>query len=394
MDLELAEDLEEALEGVDPVEFLLADPDLKGVAEEIWGLVNHEDDSDRFEDVTATELAVDNICEQNEPQCHPDESSSGISSETAASPESSSGSPWSDASSPALPAETSSVAKRQPVGSRNASCVACDQPARGFKYHGAVVCNSCRAFFARSIKGSAYKDFMCAKGDNMCKLNSKSWVTCQKCRFERCLEVGMKLPGRKHPIVAHVCTTDTKGHVNPGQEKAGAIKRNDKSCVCGGYGEAFVEKAKRLLEPTHTWTVDEKHTMEELISSQGKQGSVNFSNLIRSNLDLFEASMRFFFEGKSYPLKMQKMTENYLLYLAKDNPEAFQGFNTNRLKSKDASRLVLGNFPIISEYVNAYNMNKKKGYKEEVQGYIKGLIAQCEGDTEFKDAIQGIVSKV
>ncbi len=66
MDSDLVEDLEEALEGVDPVEFLLADPDLMGVAEEVWGLINcqEEDGSSRFEDVTATEPAVDGI-EQN-----------------------------------------------------------------------------------------------------------------------------------------------------------------------------------------------------------------------------------------------------------------------------------------------------------------------------------------
>ncbi len=48
------EDLEEALEGVDPVEFLLADPLLHGVAEDLWNLSDSQDANGEIPDLLAT----------------------------------------------------------------------------------------------------------------------------------------------------------------------------------------------------------------------------------------------------------------------------------------------------------------------------------------------------
>ncbi len=71
-------------------------------------------------------------------------------------------------------------------------CAVCSACASGFRYYGAVVCNSCRAFFTRANRKEAHKKFTCSGGgNNDCAVRSKSWRSCQRCRFEKCLNAGM-----------------------------------------------------------------------------------------------------------------------------------------------------------------------------------------------------------
>ncbi len=394
MDSDLVEDLEEALEGVDPVEFLLADPDLMGVAEEVWGLINcqEEDGSNRFEDVTATEPAVDGI-----EQDHLYDNGAGLSLEMGvASPASSSGSPWSDASSPAQPVDTKSKrsAPRKRHGRRTvgATCLACDRPARGYHYYGVVVCNSCRAFFARAIKDDAYKNFICEIGgiENACCTNTKS---CQKCRFNLCLKIGMTIPDGESSKTAN-CSKTHNENVNLENKRVAVVNDRNNEELCAGYGNIVVQQARRLLQLADTLTEDEKLAMQDLTARQVKLAYISIANLVRSNINIFVAAMEFFYEGKSYPLEMHKQTEDYMLYHSANNREALNEFPLNKLKKKDVSKLIMANFPLAAEYVNAYNMNKRTGVKEQVEDYINTLINEGEGDKEFKEVIRDIYSKV
>eukprot|EP00095_Tigriopus_kingsejongensis_P005278 snap_masked-scaffold464_size163657-processed-gene-0.15 protein:Tk05278 transcript:snap_masked-scaffold464_size163657-processed-gene-0.15-mRNA-1 annotation:"nuclear receptor subfamily 1 group i member 2-like" len=59
-------------------------------------------------------------------------------------------------------------------------------------HYGALTCYSCRAFFRRSLQKTRKPEFKCFKvGD--CDITPKSRRKCQKCRFQKCLEVGMKI---------------------------------------------------------------------------------------------------------------------------------------------------------------------------------------------------------
>ena len=46
----------------------------------------------------------------------------------------------------------------------------------------------CRAFFRRGIT----RNYSCVRGDNMCQVNSITRTNCKRCRYARCLAVGMK----------------------------------------------------------------------------------------------------------------------------------------------------------------------------------------------------------
>jgi len=69
-----------------------------------------------------------------------------------------------------------------------AQCLICNGPAAAHQHYGAVCCYSCRAFFRRGITRS----YVCVRGDDLCQVNSITRTNCKRCRYARCLEVGMK----------------------------------------------------------------------------------------------------------------------------------------------------------------------------------------------------------
>lgn len=69
-----------------------------------------------------------------------------------------------------------------------AQCLICNGPAAAHQHYGAVCCYSCRAFFRRGITRS----YVCVRGDDLCQVNSITRTNCKRCRYARCLAVGMK----------------------------------------------------------------------------------------------------------------------------------------------------------------------------------------------------------
>ena len=57
------------------------------------------------------------------------------------------------------------------------------------------ICPSCRGFFQRSVKSELFKVFKHAAipPETICVIDSKTRKSCKKCRFEKCLEVGMNI---------------------------------------------------------------------------------------------------------------------------------------------------------------------------------------------------------
>jgi len=70
-------------------------------------------------------------------------------------------------------------------------CKVCGDPAARHIHYGAVSCFSCRAFFRRSIQNKTANTYVCRKIKE-CQITSKTRKTCQYCRYQRCLSVGMK----------------------------------------------------------------------------------------------------------------------------------------------------------------------------------------------------------
>lgn len=69
-------------------------------------------------------------------------------------------------------------------------CQVCGDKAKSFHF-GGLSCDSCKAFFRRSVHNDAYKGFHCVYQRN-CEISISSRKSCQACRFKKCLAIGME----------------------------------------------------------------------------------------------------------------------------------------------------------------------------------------------------------
>ena len=106
-------------------------------------------------------------------------------------PSSTGGMEGSLASSPSSAVVTSSVAG----GREKTLCLVCSVVSDNHHIHyGALACFSCRAFFRRAHNksgGSSDPPNYICKHDGKCDITSKNRKKCQKCRYDKCIEIGM-----------------------------------------------------------------------------------------------------------------------------------------------------------------------------------------------------------
>lgn len=106
---------------------------------------------------------------------------------------------------------------------RPQNCQVCGFPCPRHRFYGGVTCNSCRVFFRRCVQSGGYKVFFC-QYDNACEIDSKSWKSCQACRFHRCVsEAGMR--------VELVATEPREKNWSSAKAKAAAKKRGEVAIV-------------------------------------------------------------------------------------------------------------------------------------------------------------------
>jgi hypothetical protein len=69
-------------------------------------------------------------------------------------------------------------------------CHVCGDRAIAHMHYGGICCYSCKAFFRRAVQNGKDKAYKCKK-DSDCEVSVNTRRGCQKCRFEKCREIGM-----------------------------------------------------------------------------------------------------------------------------------------------------------------------------------------------------------
>lgn len=67
-------------------------------------------------------------------------------------------------------------------------CVVCGDNATGFHYR-AMTCEGCKGFFRRTIQKKL--TYTCKFNNNCNVMHKQNRNSCQKCRFDKCIEGGM-----------------------------------------------------------------------------------------------------------------------------------------------------------------------------------------------------------
>lgn len=111
------------------------------------------------------------------------------------------------------------------------ACTVCGAPASAHHHYGAVVCYPCRAFFRRGTT----KNFQCRTGKFSCPLEQAVKNRCRGCRYEKCLQVGMK--------PAMVDATLVKKNINGAKKKG---KRSHELLIEGDNDPLDLSRASAL----------------------------------------------------------------------------------------------------------------------------------------------------
>lgn len=82
-------------------------------------------------------------------------------------------------------------------------CPVCGDKVSGYHY-GLLTCESCKGFFKRTVQNK--KVYTCV-ADRSCHIDKTQRKRCPYCRFQKCLEVGMKLEGKTTYYLKCVNTT-------------------------------------------------------------------------------------------------------------------------------------------------------------------------------------------
>nr|CAI5865470.1 unnamed protein product [Callosobruchus analis] len=75
----------------------------------------------------------------------------------------------------------------------NSPCPICGDKISGFHY-GIFSCESCKGFFKRTVQNR--KNYLCLRGAQ-CPVTVATRKKCPACRFDKCLQCGMKLEGKE-----------------------------------------------------------------------------------------------------------------------------------------------------------------------------------------------------
>ena len=73
-------------------------------------------------------------------------------------------------------------------------CPVCGDKVSGYHY-GLLTCESCKGFFKRTVQNK--KVYTCV-AERSCHIDKTQRKRCPYCRFQKCLEVGMKLEGQSN----------------------------------------------------------------------------------------------------------------------------------------------------------------------------------------------------
>ncbi len=261
------------------------------------------------------------------------------------------------------------------------TCTVCAKHSKCYKYYGTMTCTSCREFFSRSIKGGAYKTFLCRDpvANSSCSINSKSWISCRSCRFNQCLAAGMAIPETLKVNESYL--TDNSAHEQATHRLIETEQRND-----------LVIKVKGLVQPSLIITGEEKLIIQQLSLNSIDLATKIVSGLCSNNIDVFGDVLKHMFYGDMYPMSMKKRVEEYMMFCITEIYTRDNLPPRDSLKTSDRFRLLKGNIPIINEYYSAIRLGKRLDFGCNVKSYVHFL--SKNQDKHVQERIRTMYSQV
>ena len=111
------------------------------------------------------------------------------------------------------------LGEEKPGDNSLVECPICGEMTINHSHYGGVVCDSCKAFFRRTVVNPSKKSERCRLGNGKCSLRKERRNNCPFCRFKLCLQTGMKpnmIKIKIHPSKTSIRTEiKREGSVSP-----------------------------------------------------------------------------------------------------------------------------------------------------------------------------------
>ncbi len=254
-------------------------------------------------------------------------------------------------------------------------CTVCSKISKVTNSFGVDACGSCRAFFVRSTKDHAYKSFVCATAMCNCLVDSKSWLSCQKCRFDNCLKAGMKVPLRKKSI--STCVSKVK----QGPDRFFMLAQVTKSMK------------DLLLSPLASITLVEEIQLDQFSDKQIEMGNSSICKVMQSDLDILKQFLELYFQSRPFPLKTQKRMWDYVTYSGIQSAKDEDHNPWDNLCTSDRITLALNNIPLVSEFTMTKKLCKADDAKRDFCNIIKSLLSSAD-DTDYTCTVKKLINQV
>ena len=235
-------------------------------------------------------------------------------------------------------------------------CKVCFKPTAGhYKFYGARVCHSCRAFFRRSVQGNNSDSFVC-DAIGCCSIDSKSWKSCKKCRFEKCLAIGMQ--------TAWVLTVPERKIRNSIREEGRKLRR-----------------WRRRQEPAIginlvlPFSAEESSFLRDILQRGFYRLFKNSVDYCYAHPDMFDESNHVFLCGKTFSYQAIKILQDELTSVPRGY---FSGFYDSILEEVDPDdRIVLltRNLPLVVDFFWASHFDCRAETSRTLQS-MKSVISE------------------
>ncbi len=326
MDLNLQEDLVEALEGLDPLELLLEDPSLADLAEEVCRFPEPDLDCDE-ELIGTSDSDGSDVTTLTKRQLK----DHGLNLNNRREDE-------------------VNTKKKKRFKNKKALCRICERLSHCHNYYGATTCNSCRAFFARASKNNAHDSFVCTNSnyERQCVIDSASWKSCKKCRYSKCQRMGMKLASELVNI--------ENVHEVP---------------------YFFAIHMRMSLSFYDTLTEDETSLLRDITFKRIKLKMEHRRKFHLKDINLYKEGLELLYNGRPVSLKSFKSWEDFLIY---GQVQAFMEgeLNSDRMTKKDRLRLLMANLKLVNEFFEAYCVKLYENNFDDVINYHNIVIRDLD----------------
>ena len=255
-------------------------------------------------------------------------------------------------------------------------CPVCGNKAGKHSYYGGQVCNSCRAFFRRSVQNNTYPKFACKK-ESSCDINSRSWKSCQYCRFQKCQSAGMKAswvltePERKARAKQRADTKKKRQEQQYQQQQVAVTSSTPSPLPSPSVSASLVR------QPEELFTEDDRSHILGLIDTTHDYLFLELCKFYTRHVGAFDEFLNSLYKGGRISQRSLQLQEDFLTYSVKN---FYRGMgDMMNLSGRDQNLLVTKNYPLITEFAQSIFLDTAV----DMQLFVDGFALKLKGSSEM-----------